>query len=52
VIVYDVFIEKTEEALQRLIQEHETAKKFHMEADDISEIDSFLPHEISNENLE
>lgn len=52
VIVYDVFVEHTEEALLRLVQEHETAHHLHMAADDISEIDSFFPHEISNQHLE
>jgi hypothetical protein len=52
VIVYDVFVEHTEEALLRLVQEHETAHRLHIAADDISEIDSFLPHEISNQHLE
>lgn len=52
VIVYDVFVEHTEEALMRLVQEHETAHRLHIAEDDISEIDSFLPHEISNHHLE
>lgn len=43
-IVYDVFVERTDEALRRLVQEHETARMFNMNGDDISEIDSFLPH--------
>lgn len=52
VIVYDVFVEHTEEALLRLVQEHETAHRLNIADDDISQIDSFLPHEISNQHLE
>ena len=43
-IVYDVFVERTDEALRRLVQEHETARIFNMNGDEVSEIDSFLPH--------
>jgi hypothetical protein len=48
VIIYDVFIEKTDEAILRIIKEHQTALKFNMHWDAISEIESFLPHEVAN----
>jgi hypothetical protein len=51
VIIYDVFVEHKEKALLRVVQEHETAHRLHMADDDISEIDSFLPYEISNHHL-
>lgn len=51
-LLYDVFLERTEEALQRIIREHQAAVRFNMHGDMLSDIDSFLPHEITNENLE
>jgi hypothetical protein len=43
-----VFIERTEEAIQRIIKEHQAARRFNMGDEVISEIDSILPHEITN----
>lgn len=51
-LLYEVFLERTPEALQRIIREHQAAVRFNMHAEVLSDIDSFLPHEITNQNLE